>query len=295
MTGKFTVRRLNQLTESVERVARDSLAAMRGQGTSADLVPSFAAPVPVTMICTLLGVPYEDRDRFMVDVHESLSLVSMELMIAATERIGTYLRGLIRQKRATPSEDILSDLVNSPEQLTDDELEGMAILLLQAGVDTTTNMIGLGTYTLLTHPDQLAALKSDPSLLDNAVEELMRYLTIVHTGSFRAALEDIDAAGVRINAGDMVIISLAAANRDSSAFDQADTFDITRSTAGHIGFGHGLHACLGQQLARIEMRAAFSLLFEEFPGLRLAVPADEIPMRDDMQVYGVHSLPVTWS
>jgi cytochrome P450 len=190
---------------------------------------------------------------------------------------------------------MLSGLITSGEDLTDEEISGMGVLLLVAGHETTANMLGLGTLTLLTNPDQLAALRADPSLIDNTVEELMRFLTILQLGTIRTALEDVELAGRVVKAGETLSLSLPAANRDPERFSDPDKFDITRSANGHLSFGHGVHQCLGQQLARIEMRIAYARLFEEFPDLRLAVPVEEVPLRTDMGIYGVHELPVEWS
>ena len=170
----------------------------------------------------------------------------------------------------------------------------MGFLLLIAGHETTANMLALGTYTLLNNPDQLALLRADPALVDNAVEELLRYLTIVHFGTTRTALQDVELDGTLIRAGDPVAISLPAANRDPMRFATADRLRIDGTPAGHVAFGHGIHQCLGQQLARIEMRIGFATLLRSFPDLRLAVSAEEVPMRDDMAIYGVHKLPIAW-
>ncbi|MFI7638733.1 cytochrome P450 [Nonomuraea sp. NPDC049400] len=178
--------------------------------------------------------------------------------------------------------------------LTDEEPGGVAAFLLGAGLDTTANMLALGTFALLRDPAQLAALRGDPDLAVGAVEELLRYLSVAATG-MRGVLEDVELGGRQLKAGDTVIIAINAANRDPARFSDPDVLDLRRSAAGHLAFGHGVHQCLGQQLARIEMRVAFPALLHRFPTLRLAVPAEELSLRTDpSQVYGVHSLPVTW-
>ncbi|AIJ22000.1 cytochrome P450 [Amycolatopsis methanolica 239] len=197
----------------------------------------------------------------------------------------------MRAKRAEPTDDVLGNRTTS--DLTDEELSGIGTFLLGAGLDTTANMIALGAFALLRDPDQLAALRDDPALADSAVEELLRYLTIADTG-VRAALEDVELDGQVIQAGESVTITANAANRDPERFPDPDTLDLRRHAAGHLAFGHGIHQCLGQQLARVEMRVAIPALFARFPTLRLAVPADEVPLRHDMSIYGVHRLPVTW-
>jgi cytochrome P450 len=186
---------------------------------------------------------------------------------------------------------MLSDLAQS--DLTDEELTNIGVLLLGGGFDTTANMIALGTFALLLHPDQLAILRADRGLTDQAVEELLRYLTITPTG-MRTALEDVELDGQLVKAGECVALSGHAANRDPEKFPDPDALDLRRQTAGHLSFGHGVHQCLGQQLARVEMRVAFPALLDRFPTLRLAVPTEEVPLRTDSDIFGVHRLPVAW-
>ncbi len=212
---------------------------------------------------------------------------------AAYGAMTAYLAGLVTAKRAEPGEDILSDLARD-EDLGIDELTGIAFLLLLAGHETTANMLGLGTFALLEHPGQLAELRADPDLVPNAVEELLRYLSVADI-FYRYATEDIELGGETITAGSTVVVSLLAANHDPLRFDNPDSLDIHRTARGLVSFGHGVHQCLGQQLARIEMRAGFAGLARRFPALRLAVAADEVPLRTDMNIYGVHALPVTWT
>ncbi|WP_431907135.1 cytochrome P450 [Amycolatopsis thermoflava] len=292
LAGKFTVRRMRQLTERVEEVAAEHLDAMAQHGPAVDLVQAYAHPVPAVLICELLGVPYSDREFFHTQVTALMTPQSTpDEQFAAYGALQDYLLDLVRAKRAEPTDDVLGDLTTS--DLTDEELSGIGTFLLGAGLDTTANMIALGAFALLRHPDQLAALRDDPALADSAVEELLRYLTIAHTG-VRAALEDVELDGQVIRAGESVTIAANAANRDPERFPDPDTLDLRRHAAGHLAFGHGIHQCLGQQLARVEMRVAIPALFARFPTLRLAVPADEVPLRHDMSIYGVHRLPVTW-
>jgi cytochrome P450 len=163
-----------------------------------------------------------------------------------------------------------------------------------AGHETTANMLALGTFALLEHPNQLEALRSDPELMPGAVEELMRYLSIADI-FYRYATDDLEVGGETIPAGSTVVVSLLAANRDPLRYENPDDLDLRRNARGHLSFGHGVHQCLGQQLARIEMRAGFTGLLRRFPTLRLAVPADEVKVKSDMNIYGVHALPVTWT
>ncbi|GLX00331.1 cytochrome P450 [Microtetraspora sp. NBRC 16547] len=294
LTGQFTVRRMKQLEPRIEEITRDHLDAMERAGGPIDLVRAFALPIPSLVICELLGVPYDDREKFQRDSSVLLSLDStLEQVEAAMQDLLDYLGDLVRHKRAEPEDDLVSGLAADTD-LTDEELTGITTLLLIAGHETTANMLGLGTYALLRNPAQLAAVRDDPEVVEHAVEELLRYLTVVHIGPVRAALEDVEIDGRLIRAGETVTISVAAANRDPERFSEPDQLDVARPASGHLTFGHGIHQCLGQQLARTEMRIAYPALLRRFPGLRLAVPAEEVPMRTDMVVYGVHRLPVTW-
>ncbi|MEV4247911.1 cytochrome P450 [Streptosporangium canum] len=294
LTGQFTVRRMRQLEPRIEEITSDRLDAMERGDRPADLVQAFALPIPSLVICELLGVPYGDRAQFQRDSAALLNLESSaEQMTAALVDLMAYMRDLVLRKRAEPADDLLGGLVAGGE-LDDEELTGVALLLLIAGHETTANMLALGTFALLRDPAQLALLRDDPAVADNAVEELLRYLTIIHMGPVRTALEDVELDGRLIRAGESVAFSLPAANRDPERFDDPDTLDVTRPATGHLSFGHGIHQCLGQQLARAEMRIAYPALLRRFPGLRLAVPAEEVPMRSHMTIYGVHRLPVTW-
>ncbi|MFF5804371.1 cytochrome P450 [Streptomyces sp. NPDC012746] len=294
LMGKFTVRRMRRLTERVEEITAEHLDAMERRGPGTDLVEAFARPVPALMICELLGVPYADRERFQSYAHTAMSLaVTPEERYGAMVGLQDYMATLVAAKRADPSDDLLGDLARDSD-LTDEELTGVGGFLLAAGLDTTTNMIAHGTFALLVNPAQAEALRTDPELAPQAVEELMRYLTIAHT-SVKSALEDVELDGRLIEAGDTVTLSLEAANRDPERFpDHPDALDLHRKATGHLGLGHGIHQCLGQQLARVEMTVALPALLRRFPTLRLAVPAEEVPLRTDMNIYGVHRLPVTW-
>ncbi|MGW5344315.1 cytochrome P450 [Streptomyces sp. HUAS TT3] len=291
LAGRFTVRRMRLLAQRVEEITADHLEAMARGGAETDLVPAFAQPVPALVICELLGVPFADRDTFQSHTHTLMSLdASAEDRIAAVTGMQRYMLDLVRAKRAAPTDDLLGDLTAS--DLTEEELAGLGGFLLGAGLDTTANMLAHGTFALLTHPEQLAALRADPGLADSAVEELMRYLSVAHT-MVRVALADIELDGRTIRAGQTVTLSVEAANRDPERFPDPDTLDIRRRATGHLGFGHGIHQCLGAQLARVEMRVALPALVRRFPALRLAVPPAEVPLRTGMSIYGVHRLPVS--
>ncbi|MEU5543549.1 cytochrome P450 [Streptomyces sioyaensis] len=295
LTKQFTVRRMRQLTPAVERFVAERLDAMARAESPVDLVQEFALPVPSLVICELLGVPYADREEFQRNSTRMLSLtVSQEERQEAHEAVRSHIHRLVRAKHVEPTEDILGELVESGE-LADEELVGVGTLLLVAGHETTANMIALSTMCLLQNPEQLAALRADPTLMDGAVEELLRYLTIVQYGARRTALEDVELHGHLIKAGSEVVASLTSGNRDEAVIPgDPEQLDVTRGFGSHLAFGHGIHQCLGQQLARVEMKAALGALFERFPTLRLAVPPEDVPMRHDMIVYGVHELPVTW-
>ncbi|MEK2474278.1 cytochrome P450 [Streptomyces noursei] len=293
LAGEFTVRRMRMLTESIERVTADHLDAMEKDGPPTDLVTAFAEPIPAIMICELLGVPYQDRGSFQA---QSATLfngdASAEEQLAAYTALREYIAQLVAVKRAHPTGDVLGDLTTS--DLTDEELTGAGFLLLAAGLDTTSNMLAFGTFALLSHPVQWAALHADPALADKAVEELMRYLSVAKT-FMRTALEDVELGGQTITAGTTVLLSLHTANRDPRRFPQPDTLDIERQAIGHLGFGHGRHQCPGQQLARVVMRVAFPALVNRFPSLRLDVPPEAIDLHSETaDVFGVHSLPVAW-
>ncbi len=295
LTGAFTVRRMKQLEEHIVDIAARQLDEMARLTPPVDLVKEFALPVPSLVICELLGVPYGERATFQVNSAQFLVRnQSLEEKMAAYGAMTTYLAELVTRKRAEPSDDdLLSDLARD-DDLSVEELVGIAFLLLLAGHETTANMLALGTFALLEHPEQLAELRADPELVPDAVEELMRYLSVADI-FYRYATDDIELGGETIGKGSTVVISLLAANRDPERFENPDTLDIHRKARGHLSFGHGVHQCLGQQLARIEMRAGFAGLLRRFPTLELAIPADEVKLRTDMNIYGVHELPVTWT
>ncbi|MEU6679776.1 cytochrome P450 [Streptomyces sp. NPDC046853] len=294
LTGAFTVKRMKMLEENIVAIAERQLDEMARLTPPVDLVKEFALPVPSLVICELLGVPYADRETFQANSGKIMEKdISLDEKMAAYTGLTTYLSELVTRKRAEPDEDILSDLARH-DDLTIEELTGIAFLLLLAGHETTANMLGLGTFALLEHPEQLDRLRAEPDLWPDAVEELLRYLSVVDV-LFRYATQDIELGGETIGKGSTVIVSMLAANRDPRRFDDPDALDVHRKARGQLSFGHGVHQCLGQQLARIEMRAGFAGLLRRFPTLELAVPADEVRLRTNMNIYGVHALPVTWT
>ncbi|MFI6097765.1 cytochrome P450 [Lentzea sp. NPDC051213] len=294
LTGAFTVKRMKALEEGIAEITERQLDELASLTPPVDLVKEFALPVPSLVICEMLGVPYADRETFQANSSKFMEReVNLEDKMAAYMAIYTYLSELVTSKRAEPDDDLLSDLARD-EDLSIEELIGMAFLLLLAGHETTANMLALGTFALLEHPEQLAALRAEPELIPDAVEELLRYLAVGDV-FYRYAAEDIEFFGETIREGSTVILSLLAGNHDPERYENADALDVRRNARGHLSFGHGIHQCLGQQLARIEMRTGFEGLLRRFPGLELAVAAREVKLRTDMNIYGVHALPVTWA
>ncbi|TKG66647.1 cytochrome P450 [Prauserella endophytica] len=294
LTGHFTVRRMNVLQPTIEQIVENRLSVLAETGPPADFVTTFALAVPSHVICALLGVPGEHRGLF--ERHGSL-LNSLEADAAEIKSgmaaMSGCLKELIEQKRRNPSNDLLTVLARE-DGLSDDEVAGIAMLILVAGHDTTASMLALGTLVFLLHPEYAEALRGGEASAGRVVEEMLRYLTIVQYGLPRTAVEDIELAGELIRAGDTVTVSLPAANWDSARFPEPNRVDLSRNTAGHLGFGYGLHQCLGQHLARLEMRIAFSRLLRRFPTLELAVPISEIPLRRQHMIYGAERLPVCW-
>ncbi|MCD7436969.1 cytochrome P450 [Streptomyces lincolnensis] len=292
----FTMRRVERLRPRVQEITDDLLDAMLPLGR-ADLVESLAYPLPITVICELLGVPEMDRAEFRKQSTEVVAPTSSDTSYDAVLRLGEYLTELIEDKRsAGPADDLLSDLIRTTaedgDRLSPAELRGMAFLLLIAGHETTVNLITNAVHTLLTHPDQLAALRADMSLVDNAIEETLRYEGPVENATFRYAAEPLQIAGVPIAQGDPVMIGLGAADRDGARYPEPHRFDIHRDTRGHVAFGHGIHFCLGAPLARLEARTALRSLLDRAPALTLDGPPGEwLP---GMLIRGLRSLPVRW-
>jgi cytochrome P450 len=300
VTGTFTIRRVEALRPSIQRIVDERIDALLAGPRPVDLVQAFALPVPSLVICHLLGLPYADHDFFQRRARVLVSRdQAVERVIAAQDELTEYLDAVIADKLAEPADDLLSKLAAAHVaggELSRRDAAHMAVLLLIAGHETTANMIALGTLALLEHPDQLAALRDsdDPALIAGAVEELLRYLTITHSGRRRIALEDIEIDGHTIHAGDGIVLASDAANRDENAFSDADRLDVHRDARGHLAFGFGVHQCLGQPLARVELQVVYGTLYRRIPGLRLAVPLEQIPFKHDSSVYGVYELPVTF-
>ncbi|RXS66590.1 cytochrome P450 [Streptomyces sp. TM32] len=294
LTADFMVKKMETMRPEVQRLTDELLDRMTEGRTSADLVAEFALPLPSLVICLLLGVPYEDHEFFQGRSSILLSLRSTrEEVRAAQDELLEYLVRLAESKRQRPDDAIISRLISRGE-LNSSEIATMGRLLLIAGHETTANMTALSTLALLRNPDQLARLRDDPSLIKGAVEELLRYLTIVHNGLPRIATKDVRVGGVTIRAGEGVVCALNTANRDEGTFPGAGGLDVGRDARRHVAFGFGVHQCLGQPLARVELQIALETLLRRLPGLRLDIPFEDVPFRHDMGIYGVHALPVAW-
>ncbi|WP_128978764.1 cytochrome P450 [Streptomyces roseicoloratus] len=292
----FTVKRIEGLRPRIQATVDRLVDAMEASGPPAELVSAFALPVPSIVICDLLGVPYEDHEFFEEQSRRLLRGPTSEDTEDALARLEGYLGDLIDGKHAERGEGVLDDLVARQQRDGTpgrDELVQLASILLIAGHETTANMISLGTYTLLRHPERLAELRADPGLLPGAVEELLRFLSIAD-GMLRVAREDVEVGGVVIRAGEGVVFSTSLINRDSAAYADPDSLDWKRSARHHLAFGYGIHQCLGQNLARAEMEIALGTLLRRLPGLRLAAPAEEIPFKPGDTIQGMLELPVAW-
>ncbi|MGW3098330.1 cytochrome P450 [Streptomyces sp. NPDC001102] len=298
MVPSFTLRRAVDLRPQIQRIVDGLLDDMIAQGPPAELVSAFALPVPSMVICALLGVPYADHDFFEGQSRRLLRGPKVEDVQDAREQLDAYFEDLIdrKLKRSEPGDGVLDELVH--RQLREGVLDrqdviAFATILLVAGHETTANMISLGTFTLLQHPEKLAELRADPELMPQAVEELMRMLSIAD-GLLRRATEDIQVGDTTIRTGDGVLFSTSVINRDEDVYPDADTLDWHRPARHHVAFGFGIHQCLGQNLARAELDIALRTLFDRLPALRLAAPADEIPFKPGDTIQGMLELPVTW-
>ncbi|MER6092087.1 cytochrome P450 [Streptomyces bluensis] len=300
VTAPFAIKKMEALRPSIQKIVDDLIDEMLAGPKPVDLVEAFALPVPSLVICALLGVPYEDHDLFQRNTKVVVRRTSTpEQVLAALTTLTDYLDDLLAAKRAHPQDDLLSVLATervATGEMTRREAAEMGVLLLGAGHETTANMIALGTLALLQHPDQLALIRDaeDPKTVAGAVEELLRYLNITHSGRRRVALEDIEIGGEVIRAGDGVVFANDIANRDPKAFPAPDRLDITRDARRHVAFGYGVHQCLGQPLARVELQVVYNTLYSRIPTLALATDVHHLEFKHDGFVYGVYELPVTW-
>ncbi|MCQ6552237.1 cytochrome P450 [Streptomyces sp. C10-9-1] len=296
----FTARRIADMREGIQRTTDGLLDTMEAGGRGGDLVAGLSAPLPIITICDLLGVPRSDQDRFREwsDTMFRTSADALGEAIAAREALIGYLAAMVQRRRAAPADDLLGVLIaarDEDDRLTERELVSFAGGLIVAGYETTANRLANSVLVLLRHPEQLRLLREEPERIGDAVEELLRYIPGGAAGGLmRVATEDVELGGEVIRAGDGVIAVTNAANRDPAQWDDPDRFDITRKPQSHTTFGHGVHHCVGAQLARLEMQVGIETLLRRFPGLALGVPEDRLPWKKNVVIHSLEALPVTW-
>jgi cytochrome P450 len=299
MTSQFTFRRTEAMRPQIQELVDHYLDKMIDNGPPADIVRDFALPVPSLVIALLLGVPPEDLELFQHNSSAGLDTSSTDEQRAqGFAEMYTYIQELVARKEREAGDDLISRLITdyvATGQLDHDTVAVNGVIMMLAGHETTANMISLGTVALLENPDAFERLgrTDDPAVIANAIEELMRYLSIVHAQVDRLAIEDLTLGGQLIRAGDRVLMNLPAGNWDPEFVDSPEAFDVDRNTRGHVGFGYGTHQCIGANLARVEMQVAFATLARRLPGLQLAVPPEELKFKD-ADIYGMKELPVTW-
>ncbi|MBV9450225.1 MAG: cytochrome P450 [Streptosporangiaceae bacterium] len=290
----FTGRRIAALRPRIEVIAGDLLDSLP-TGTPFGLLRDFAVPLPLTVICELLGIPEQERTEFRDWTDALVYADAPEQLMPAGRAMAGYLTELVERKRVEPDEHLVSALTQADDagdRLTRAEITATVFLLLIAGYETTVNLIGNGTLALLLNPDQLAALRADESLLSPAIEEFLRYEGPFNMATMRFTLEPAELGGAHIPAGAFVMVSLASANHDPQRYPDPDRLDLARDTVGHLAFGHGVHYCLGAPLARLEASIAFRGLLARFPGMALAVPPSELRWRTSPVMRGLMELPV---
>jgi cytochrome P450 len=296
LSGAFTARTVARMRPRIEAIATELADAMAAKAPgTVDLLREFAYPLPMTVICELLGIPPEDRDRFRSWSTAILSNEQSERRGPSEQAMEEYLVDLIAAKRTSPGEDMLSSIVaasDNEDRLSEREVISTAFLLLVAGHETTVNLIGNGTWQLLRHPDQLAALRTDAALIPNAVEEFLRIEGPVNLATIRFTAEPVEIGGQPIPTGDVVLVSLLSANLDPERFDDPAELDVRRDTSGHVAFGHGIHHCLGAPLARLEGEIAFRTLLGRFPHMTLAAAPNPLVWRQSILMHGLSALPV---
>lgn len=300
VASAFTVRRVERLRPRAEQIAAALLDEMANAGPPADLASRLSFPLTVTVICELLGIPEADRHQFRswTEVLVAATAASQNQFLTAAGNLAEYFAGQFAARRAHPTQDLLTALVqvrDASDKLTEEELVRLGFALLAGGYETTATEITLMTYLLLTSPDLLGKLRHNLDLLPQAVEELLRFIPLASSALLpRIALEDIELGGVLIRTGDAVLISRAAANRDETVFSEADHVDLGRTPNPHVAFGHGPHFCLGAHLARMELQVSLGALLRRFPSLQLAVAEDELKWRQGLTIRGLADLPVKW-
>lgn len=300
LSKPFTFKRVEALRPAIQKITDDAIDKILAGPKPADLVTALALPVPTEVICEMLGVPYEDHGFFQEHANVGLARYAKpEDSMKGAMSLARYLSNLVETKMENPAEDAVSDIAErvTAGEISVKEAAQLASGLLIAGHETTANMIGIGVLALLENPEQLAFLRDtdDPKAVANAVEELLRYLSIIQNGQRRVATEDIEIGGQTIKAGEGIIIDLSPANWDAAAFPDPERLDLRRPDADkNLAFGYGRHQCVGQQLARAELQIVFATLLRRIPTLALAAPLEEIPFKNDKLAYGVYELPVTW-
>ncbi len=293
----FTTHRVERMRPAVRGLAGELVDRLVAIGPPADLVEEFALPLPVAVICRLLGVPEEDRARFRVwsDASLSTSSLTAEEFEANREELRAYMARLIGEHRSRPREDLMTGLIEArdvDDRLSERELVDLCVGILVAGHETTATQIPNFVLTLLDHPDQLGRLRADPDLIPGAVEELLRFVPLGSGASFpRYATEDVEVGGTLVRAGEPVLVAVGAANRDALRFDAPERLDLARQGNQHLGFGHGVHHCLGAPLARLELQESVRALLLRLPGLRIA---GDVEWKTRMLVRGPRTLPVGW-
>lgn len=299
-TKAFTVRGVEALRPRAIEVATELVDRMIELGPPADLVENFAVPLPVTMICTLLGVPLADQHLFREwsEAFVSATGLTLEQRTDYQAKLWGYMAGLLRERKAQPRDDLLSGLAQAREdddRFGEEEILQFASGLLAAGHETTTSQIPNFVATLIEHPDELARLRERPELAPQAVEELMRFVPLGVGAAFpRYAREDVEVGGVLVKAGEAVLAALGSANRDDRAFPNADVLDLTRPVSPHLGFSHGAHHCLGAPLARMELQVALTVLVGRLPNLRLAVPVEQLRWKRGSFMRSLVEMPISW-
>jgi pentalenolactone synthase len=297
LTPSFMAKRMNAMRPGIQAVVDGVLDRIAELPRPVDLHEELAVPVPILVICELLGVPYEDRDRFRAWSEQAVGMKDRAHARAGIAALGAYMAGLIARKREDRGEDVISDLISAGEadpDYTEQEMISLASGLLFAGHETTILRIEFGVLLLLSNPIQLRALQGDPSLVRTAVEEILRVAVPGLDLIPRYAVADLELDGTTIRRGDLVLLSRAAANRDPAVFGDPLRFDVRRQENQHVSFGHGHHFCIGAALARVELQTVVGTLFNRLPTLRLAVPLEELQLRDDAFTGGLRALPVTW-
>jgi cytochrome P450 len=299
MTSQFTFRRTEAMRPQIQKLVDDYLDAMIDKGPPADIVRDFALPVPSMVIALLLGVPPEDLELFQHNTAAGLDVNSTDEQRAqGFIEMYAYIQELVARKEREPGDDLISRLITdyvATGQLDYNTVAVNGVIMMQAGHETTSNMIGLGTVALLEHRSVFEQLgqTDDAAVIAHAIEELMRYLSIVHAQVDRIATEDLILGGQQIRTGDRLLMNLPAGNWDPEFVDSPDALDVARNARGHLAFGYGAHQCIGANLARVEMQVAFATLARRLPGLQLAVPPDELRFKE-ADIYGMKELPVTW-